>query len=135
MPLTDPEKIQIRFHLRYPLAQYGSMMWGGQALPSQSMFLLESNMGKIGENALPIIRRILQILDDNYFGMQVEWQEQLRADQLEELRLRPDAHKALRIEYAHHQAKLSQCLNVPINPDFSGMDEADGGNRNIGREF
>jgi len=130
MPLTLDEKQKVKYHLGYPLLGMSAALAGGMPLSKESSFVVDSNLEKVPEIAIPFVRSHIATLD-GILSRMIGGQRNLAADQLEDLRLRKDFLPSLRTEYKYWQSRLGQVLNCPINPDFSMIGDVDGGPSNV----
>lgn len=126
MPLTAGEKQRIRYHMGYPsLTTAASIQFGVPAL-NQTNHLVESALLRMLEESLEQIRGIADIMDGIEKQL-VSAQGRLRAEKLEELKLRADECDALEAEYRRWGYRLADMIGAPIYP-FSMRYKGGGGN-------
>lgn len=116
MPLTDPEKVMTRFHLGYMNVTEVETFALGTPAATETSFVIEAAMNKVPELALPLVRRILGVLDTILFGQKVADLENLAVSALGNIKLRPDEMAALDKEYEKWQGHLANTLGVYVNP-------------------
>jgi hypothetical protein len=113
MPLNEAEKERVRYHLGYLEVQPAASIQFGIPRPLQTVFLMESAMNNIIENAVDRVRRILRIMDNCEIKLE-ESQERLAAIQLGDLKLRENEPDQLDREYARWGYRLADILGVPV---------------------
>lgn len=117
MPITPQEKVRIRYHLGYLNVQMaGSIQWG-LPRPIQTLFIVEEAMNNVIEDAVGIVRNIVQVLD-RVEAKLVESQDRLAAMKLGEITLRdantPLEPDLLENEYKRWAFRLADTLGVPL---------------------
>lgn len=113
MPLSDAEKERVRYHLGYLEVGTAASIQFGIPRPLQTIFLVETAMTQLLENATDRVRRILNIMDGVENKM-VDAQDRLAAIQLDELHLRDNEPDQLEREYVRWGHRLADILGVPI---------------------
>ena len=128
MPLTDEEKVNIKFHLGYPTQDVLRGMSAGLPTIIQSNWQIDSVLSHpLVENTLPLLRNILSQLEDIMWHDFPEARLEHKAEKLEELTINLRHTAMLNQDYKYWQQRLAQVLCVPVNPDFSGIGEIYGG--------
>jgi hypothetical protein len=112
MPLDAREKERARYHLGYLAVQPAASIQFGIPRPIQTMFLVETALNNVIEEAVDRVRRILKILDDTEARM-VEAQDRLAAIALDTLKLRENEPDLLEREYCRWAFRLADILGVP----------------------
>jgi hypothetical protein len=115
MPLSEPLKQKIKFHMGYPLVNEGQAYAAGIPISIQPMYLIIGAMERVPEAAIPFIEGCIGALDKNLELQRTLGIKALIASKLEDLDLREDYLKDLRREYRAEQERLGQLLNCPIN--------------------
>lgn len=129
MPLTDDEKQRARYHLGYPsLNTLASIQLGVPAL-TQTNFLVENNLARLMESALPQVRSILKTMDDIELKL-IDSQDRLAATQLSDLYLNNNEANQLEGEYRRWGYRLSDIVGAPIYP-YASRYRMQGGVQNI----
>jgi len=126
MPLDAREKERARYHLGYLAVQPAASISYGIPRPIQTMFLVETSLNNLIEEATDRVRRILKIMDDIEAKL-VEAQDRLAASALDSLKLRENEPDMLEREYVRWGFRLADILGAPIYPystryrSFSGV--------------
>lgn len=115
MPLTDAEKERVRYHLGYLEVSGAASIQLGIPRPLQTVFLLEQGLNNVIENAIPRVRRILNVMDGVEEKLH-ESQDRLAAKQLDSLQLRDNEPDMLEKEYVRWGYRLADLFGVPIYP-------------------
>jgi len=115
MPLDAREKERARYHLGYLAVQPAASISFGIPRPIQTMFLVETSLNNLIEEAVDRVRRILKIMDD-IEGKLVESQDRLAASALDTLKLRENEPDMLEREYVRWGFRLADILGAPIYP-------------------
>jgi hypothetical protein len=115
MPLDAREKERARYHLGYLAVQPAASIQFGIPRPIQTMFLVETALENIIEEAVDRVRKILKIMDDTEMRL-VESQDRLAASALDALKLRENEPDLLEREYVRWGWRLADVLGVPIYP-------------------
>lgn len=115
MPLDAREKERARYHLGYLAVAPAASIQYGIPRPIQTMFLVETALNNLLEEATDRVRRILKILDDTEVRL-VECQERLAASALDALKLRENEPDLLEREYVRWALRLADILGCPIYP-------------------
>ena len=113
MPLTEAEKERVRYHLGYLQVSAAASIQLGIPRPLQTVFLLEQGLNNVIENAIPRVRRILNVMD-NVENKLEESQDRLAAKQLDSLQLRDNEPDMLEKEYVRWGYRLADLFGVPI---------------------
>src|SRR5574338_1402458 len=119
MPLTDSDKERIRYHLGYPNVQ-GTILSFGIPVSKQTLFLLESSMERIIEDAIP---RVLQYLTnmDNIEKCMAEICCDATVESVGNIKLRPSRkgeskQDVLMRAYRFWGGRLADIFSVPFYP-------------------
>lgn len=112
----------IKHHLGYPLQSTSVTLSYGIPIPTQTMFLVDRAIQLLSPAAEDLCREYLTRLIDTEKAM-FEGQLNLQADRLEDLSLRSDYIPRLMDNYQLWQQRLATIIGVPINPDFSGVNQ------------
>jgi hypothetical protein len=115
MPLTDDEKVKIRHHLGFLNVAEAYTFVLGTPAAVETQFLIEGAMIRILEVALPLVRKIVQVLDTIEQQM-IDDLELLAVTKVGELDINPDEHPKLRVEYERWQGSLANALGIYPNP-------------------
>lgn len=115
MPLTDSEKERVRYHLGYLEVQGAASIQFGIPRPLQTLFLVETALNQLIENAVPRVRRVLRVMD-NVEEKLIDSQDRLAAKQLDNLQLRDNEPDMLEKEYTRWGWRLADIFGVPIYP-------------------
>jgi hypothetical protein len=112
--LTEEEKARIRYHLGYPQTDPVASIQLGVPRSSQPMFLVETQMNRIPDTAIALIRICVARCDATEQRI-MECQERMAAKSVDEVDLNPDEPEMLRKEYRYWVQKLADNLGAPIN--------------------
>ena len=115
MPLDAAEKERARYHLGYLGVQPAASIQLGIPRPLQTVFLVESALSNVIEEAFPRVRKILRIMDDVECKL-CEAQDRLAAKRLDALELRDNEPDQLEREYTRWGQRLADVLGVPLYP-------------------
>lgn len=115
MALSAAERVRVRYHLGFLNVQLAASISFGIPRPIQTLFLVETAMSNIIEDAVGIVRDLLARLDETE-NMMFEAQTRLAASQLGELKLREDEITALEASYVMWADRLADTLGVPKYP-------------------
>lgn len=126
MALTAGEKQRIRYHLGYPSLTDAASVAFGVPTMNQTNFLVESALNRLLVEALEQVRSISTVMDGIETQL-ISAQGRLRAEKLEELKLRADECDALEGEYRRWGYRLADIIGAPIYP-FSMRYKGGGGN-------
>ena len=113
MPLDNTDRERVRYHLGYPNQTSASSLSFGQPIPRETVFLLETAMTNIPENAIPRILNMLKVLD-NIECKLIEAQDRLSAKKMGNLELRDDEPNLLEAEYYRWGGRLADQLGAPF---------------------
>lgn len=122
MPLTTQEKIKIRHHLGFLNVSESSTFSLGTPAAVETQFVIEGAMNRVPEEALPELRRQLQILDSIEEQMVAD-HELLAVERIGEITIRQDEQEALVRVYDRWRQSIANLLGVYPNP----WDKRDGG--------
>ena len=115
MPLDDSEKERVRYHLGYLEVSPAASIQFGIPRPLQTVFLVETAMQNLIENATNRVRSIISVMDGIEQKL-VEAQDRLAAIQLDSLKLRENEPDMLEREYVRWGMRLADLLGAPIYP-------------------
>ena len=123
MPLTELEKVSIKFHLGYPVQDALRSMVAGLPQVVESNWQIDTVLrsGVLQEQTIDLARNVLKQLDDILFIDFPDARLEHKAEQLEELRMNMRHEAMLSQQYEMWQQRLAQILNVPVNPNMSGV--------------
>ena len=113
MPLDRAERERCRFHLGYLEVSPAASISYGMARPIQTMFLLETALNNIMEEAVDRVRRILRVMDGVEEKL-IEAQDRLAANRLGDLEIRQTEPDELEKEYVRWGHRLADLLGVPV---------------------
>lgn len=113
--LTPQEKVKIRAHMGYLNVAEAYTFVAGTPAGVETQFLIEGAMNRVLEDALPEVRRIVQVLD-TIEAQKVEDLEVAIVNSLGEININQNEQKQLDLEYEKWQARLSNLLGCPVNP-------------------
>lgn len=134
LQLTVEEKGRIRRHLGYPVVHAISSYQLGIPKPLQAMFLIESAMDNLMDDAFENVRGLLQKLDE--FENKIFCaSDQLQVARIGDMELRSampgqTVTDLLEREYRRWAERLADALGVPLYP-FSTRFRASGRGGNI----
>jgi hypothetical protein len=112
------ERAKIRMHLGYPSVSPVQSIGLGFPAYSQPLWLVEKGMDLLLDEAVPLVRNRVQILDD--IERQIdEARTRMRAERVGDITMRADETSALRSEYMHQARQLADILGAPINMNAS----------------
>ena len=131
MPLTAEEKVRIRYHMGYPLQGQVRSYFAGIPFNRQTLYLLDGAMELVEEGSLSTIRTMIGRLDKIDEQIFCASFKHMAADQLEDLKINQQYNEELRREYTYWQGRIAQCLDVPLNMDFSPIRSVDAGIRQV----
>lgn len=112
--LTETEKHKIRFHLGYLGTSAVVSIQLGVPRASQPMFLVESAMNNLPEEAVGNVRRIIVVLDGVEERL-IQAQDRLAAKQVGNITMNPTEPQDLEKEYRRWAERLADFLGVPLN--------------------
>jgi hypothetical protein len=115
MALTEQEKVSIRHHLGYLNVSAAATFVLGSPSAVEPQFIIESAMDKVLEAALPLVRRIVGILD-GLEAQKVEDYENLAVSELGSIKLRPDEQAMLDEQLDYWRGALVNALGITTNP-------------------
>ena len=122
MPLTEVEKVSIRFHLGYPGQTTLRSMQAGMPTVVQSAWQIDSLLADtLKEETIALVRNILRQLEDILCHDIPDAILEHKAEQLEDLKINLKHTPMLIQQYEMWQQQLAKVLCVPVNPDFSGL--------------
>lgn len=112
--LSIQERARIRMHLGYPSTSMAASIVQGFPAFTQPMFLVEKGMDLLLDEAVPLVRQRVAILDD--IERQIdESRSRMRAEKVGDITMRADEAQALRVEYIQQARMLADLLGCPIN--------------------
>ena len=112
--LTEEEKARIRYHLGYVQTDPVASIQLGIPRSSQPQFLVETQMNRIPDTAVALVRSCVAKCDATEQRI-LDCQERMAAKSIDEIDLNPDEANMLRREYRYWVQKLADNLGVPIN--------------------
>ena len=123
MPLTEEEKVLVKFHLGYPTQSVLRSMVAGLPTIVESNWQIDGmlNGNPLAEETVGLCRRILSQLEDILWDDFPDARLEHKAEQLEELRMNMKHEVMLSQQYKMWQQRLAQCLCVTVNPNMSGV--------------
>ena len=123
MSLTEIEKVSIKFHLGYPVQSALRSMVAGLPQTVESNWQIDTVLrdGVLEEQTIDLVRNVLSQLDGILFADFPDARLELKAEQLEELRMNMRHEAMLAQQYEMWQQRLAQILCVPVNPNMSGV--------------
>ena len=133
MPLTQEEKVLIKFHMGYPTQEILRSMFAGFPTLNQSNWQIDAVLSNpLAEETLPLLRNILKQLENIMWGDMVEARLEDKVQRIEEITINLQHQPMLAKNYRFWQQRMAQCLCVPVNPDMDGaLDIYGGGVRNF----
>jgi hypothetical protein len=111
--LSSQEKVRVRYHLGYLNVSPAASISFGIPRPLQTVFLVETAMSNLIEDAVGIVRNIVSIMD-RIEAKLVEAQDRLAAIKLGEITLREQEGDQLDHEYKRWGQRLADTLGVPL---------------------
>lgn len=112
--LSVQERARIRMHLGYPSVSANAAIALGFPAFTQPLFLVENGMDLLLDEAIPLVRQRVAILDD--IERQIdESRSRMRAEKVGDITMRADEAQALRNEYIQQVRMLSDLLGCPMN--------------------
>jgi len=115
VPLTDSEKVSIRYHLGYMNVAETETFALGTPAATETSFIIESAMDKVPEIALPRVRFLIGRCDSLENQMASD-EENLAVSKLGDITLREDEQDVLDARYERWRNRLAQTLGVYVNP-------------------
>lgn len=119
---TSEEKVRIRAHMGYLNVSESATFGLGFPAAVQTQFIIETAMNKMLQEAIPLVRKYLAVLDAIESQM-VGDMELLAIISIDEIEIRPKEMNDLRREYLHWRATMANAFGVQPNPydqRFSG---------------
>lgn len=117
--LSLEEKVRVRHHMGYLNVQEAQTFTLGTPAAVETQFLIEGAMNKVLPEAMPLLRRYLEMCDETENTMFCD-QETLVANRLGEIDLNNQGEhrnqRELRRSYKYWQTSLANLLGVPPNP-------------------
>jgi len=115
MPLSEDEKVRVRYHLGYPMLSANPSLSLGVPIDTPLMTLLQRAFDIILPQAEPMIRRLIVICDQKDLEVS-EASDRLSVAKAEGVEMRVDETDAREREYMRWVARLSDALHAPIYP-------------------
>lgn len=115
MALSNTERERCRYHLGYLSVSPAPALAFGIPVPIQTMFLIESAMNLLLPEAMPRVRMLLERLDEIETKL-YEGLDYLAADQVDDIKIRPDHLDQLEREYCRWVGRLSDEIGAPPYP-------------------
>lgn len=113
MPLNTQDREKIRYHLGYINVQPAASITFGVPRPQQTLFLVETAMSNVLEEAIPRVRKMVSVLDEIECRL-IDAQDRMKATSMGEIKLREDEADALEREYLRWAQRLADVLGVPL---------------------
>lgn len=112
--ISETEKHKVRYHLGYLSPNPVVSIQLGVPRASQPMFLVESAMNNLPEEAVGNVRRIIVIMDGIEERL-IQAQDRLAAKSVGNITMNPTEPADLEKEYFRWAMRLADFLGVPIN--------------------
>lgn len=113
--LSDDEKSRIRMHMGYPDIQAAATFLLGFPATIETAYIIEVMMNQVREQALPQLRRILDVLDT--FDLQdVDDLSVHVASRVGEIDVNHDEHKLIDTRYDRWLGRLENLIGCSRNP-------------------
>ena len=113
--LSAADQSRTYYHLGYLQVQPAASLSFGIPRPIQTVFLVQTAITNLIQEAVPRVLSILSIMD-NVESKLVQAQTRLAALQIEELKLNPEEPDLLEKEYVRWALRLADILGVPLYP-------------------
>lgn len=128
--LTPHEKVKVRHHLGYLNVSEAFTFVLGTPAGVETQFIFEGAMKRVLVEALPELRRHLQILNQIEDQM-VEDHELLAVQKLGEITIDPDEQDKLTRRYNYWVDSLANIMGVYRNPFDKRLGKGGGGGLNV----
>lgn len=112
-PLTPTEKVKVRYHLGYPNVTAVGSYQLGVPIPIQTMFLVESSMDRIIDEALPVVRDLIATLDEIECRMRKGFSHRA-AKRIGDIEINEKEIHDLEAEHTRFASRLAEMLGVPL---------------------
>lgn len=115
MPLTEEEKEKIRRHMGYPGTSTASTLAMGLPTSLEFNHLVEAQMDRLREAAIPIARELIDTMD-GLLQAKKEAVDLLAVSQLDTIKIRSDQIDQIDRQYFQWACQLADLLRAPLYP-------------------
>lgn len=129
--LTDAEKVSVRHHMGYLNVDEVQTFAIGVPAGVETQFIIEGAMNRVNLAALPLLRRIVGILD-TIEGQMIDDLELLAVTRLDTIEIDPKEQEKLTKQYNRWVNSLGNVLGVARNPFDARTYNQQGGGINAG---
>lgn len=116
MPLTDEERVKVRYHLGFPQISPSQSLAFGAVIPTQANFLIEASMNNLIVGAEEIVRSLICTLDEIECLMRRALPDLQVSRTGGGVELDTGYNDRLEAEYNRFAGRLADVFAVPFHP-------------------